>query len=80
MKQELVIVFNDGYIHIGTIQLVGKGGYSSIYTLLNALNADSFLESSNGWIYPKHSIVKLAYLFEDDILKLKRDLKIEKII
>lgn len=80
MRQELVIVFNDGYIHIGTIQLVGKGGYSSIYTLLNALNADSFLETSNGWIYPKHSIVKLSYLYEEDLTQLKRDLNIDKII
>lgn len=82
--KELVILFNDGYLHIGVIQLVGIGGYGSSENIINRMNQipnDRLVfEASNGWKYPYHSVVKMCDMSPDQVLKLKRDLKIEEVL
>lgn len=82
--KELVILFSDGYLHIGVIQIVGFGGYGYSEYIINRMNQRTndnlVFEASNGWKYPYHSVVKMCDMSPEQILQLKRDLKIEEVL
>ena len=82
--KELVILFSDGYLHTGVIQLVGIGGYGSSENIINRMNQrpndQLAFKASNGWVYPYHSVVKMCDMSPDQITQLKRSLKIEEVI
>jgi len=79
---ELTIVFNDGYIHTGRVNILGVGIVSSTSSFVEYLketvtrSTNRWIEVDNGWIYNTNQIVKIKDCSESEL----RDININKIL
>ena len=73
---ELTIVFNDGYIHTGRVNILGVGSVSSTSSFVEYIKSNRWVEVDNGWIYNTNQIVKIKDCSESEL----RDINIDKIL
>jgi hypothetical protein len=74
----LVIVFKDGYINIGSIEVVGIGSLHTESGLFSYLKESKWVRAKNGWVYNIEQILKIKECTQDEIKQIQRDLALEK--
>lgn len=80
MDKKLVIIFKDGYINIGKINVMGIGVLYSQDSVFRYLEDFKWIEVENGWVYNSEQISKIKDCTDAEIKSILRDININTIL
>jgi len=80
MDKKLTIIFKDGHINIGQINVIGVGILYSQDSVLKYLKDFKWFEVQNGWIYNTDQISRIKDCTDNEISQIIRDEKLKEIL
>ena len=80
MDKKLTIIFKDGHINIGPVNVIGVGILASKESFLNYLKDFKWFEVQNGWIYNTDQISRIKDCTDNEINQIIREEKLKKIL
>ncbi len=80
MDKKLTIIFKDGHINIGQINVIGVGILYSQDAVLKYLKDFKWFEVQNGWIYNTDQISRIKDCTDNEINQIIRDEKLKQIL
>jgi hypothetical protein len=80
MDKKLTIIFKDGHINIGQINVIGVGILYSQDAVLKYLKDFKWFEVQNGWIYNTDQISRIKDCTDNEISQIIRDEKLKEIL
>ena len=80
MCKKLTIIFKDGNINIGQINVIGVGILYSQEAVVKYLKDFNWIEVQNGWIYNTNQISRIKDCTDNEITQIIRDEKLKQIL
>jgi hypothetical protein len=80
MDKKLTIIFKDGHINIGPINVIGIGILTSQDVVLKYLKDFKWIEVENGWTYNTNQISRIKDCTDNEINQIIREEKLKKIL
>ncbi len=80
MDKKLTIIFKDGHINIGSVNIIGVGILASKESFLNYLKDFKWIKVQNGWVYNVDQIIRIKDCTDSEINQIIRDEKLKQIL
>jgi hypothetical protein len=80
MDKKLTIIFKDGHINIGQINVIGVGILYSQDAVLRYLKDLKWFEVQSGWVYNVDQISRIKDCTDSEINQIIREEKLKKIL
>jgi hypothetical protein len=80
MDKKLTIIFKDGHINIGPVNVIEVGILYSQDAVLKYLRDSKWIEVQNGWVYNTDQISRIKACTDSEINQIIRDEKLKQIL
>ncbi len=80
MDKKLTIIFKDGHINIGPVNVTEVGILYSQDAVLKYLRDSKWIEVQNGWVYNTDQISRIKDCTDSEINQIIRDEKLKEIL
>ena len=80
MDKKLTIIFKDGHINIGPVNVIGVGVLPVKESFLRYLKDFKWFEVQSGWVYNADQISRIKDCTDSEINQIIRDEKLKQIL
>ena len=80
MDKKLTIIFKDGHINIGAVNVIGVGVLPVKESFLRYLKDFKWFEVQSGWVYNADQISRIKDCTDSEINQIIRDEKLKQIL